>query len=240
MHTLTIALLAYNERPGVEGLLQQYRELKRNLHVTQPDLSVELLIVDDASEVSVMSWLSAEAIRDESIHVIRHEKNLGYAKASETALIGSDSEFTIVVDGDGQHPLSQVLDVLPLLQGGADLVLADRFYRSEPKQRLRASRTLVFLAGAIIGFRGPDLNGGIKGCSKTLCRSLSSVTAANLVNPELWAVAKRNGLRISFCPVVQYPRLDGTASRVISAPASLMYKICLYLFAVRRKYEMRR
>jgi len=236
MTDVSVCLLAYNEEVGIESLLKQSVLFKNQLEMLFGFQEIEFLIVDDCSDPPI-KLEDLEIPNSVNVRVVRHDVNRGYAKATESAIKSSHGKYIYVVDGDGQHPLTQIIEMHYFLRSGADLVLPNRFYRAERISRRYSSQVLKFLVRLILNVNVRDVNGGIKGISRNFAERIDDLQEANLVNPELLAIARFHTQRVVSVPVVQIERIDGTESRAISKPLGQLMKIVKYLFGLRWKYH---
>lgn len=87
---------------------------------------IQVLVVNDDSNDSTES----EA-RDAGAEVISHPTNLGYGSSLETGYLYAlrgNYEYVIQMDGDGQHPASEISKLLePVLKGEADFTIGSRY-----------------------------------------------------------------------------------------------------------------
>jgi glycosyltransferase involved in cell wall biosynthesis len=222
----SIGVLAYNETASLSDFLPNLYELcQRNFGE-----DFEILVVDDCSTDGTPEFISRMTSAMPRIRTVRHEKNLGYAAASRTALEQGLGEYLFVIDGDGQHAPEQIVDLAVALDGGADIALPIRTKRAEPLQRRIASWILTTQCRFILGFPKKDINGGIKAVRRDVVESVGIKYEVNLVNPEIWTRARNAELRVAFVEVEQLPRLDGTRSRVIRKPVPLLLDVTRYVW----------
>ena len=98
----------------------------------------EVSVIDDsddwdtvhAARKGAASWSSAK------FTVLHREpnQNNGLTGAILAGLSRAKSEYAVVMDGDGQHPPSAVVEIMDRLESGSDLVFASR-YRAENGDR---------------------------------------------------------------------------------------------------------
>lgn len=86
----------------------------------------DILVVDDGSEDK-----TPEILRSKKVNCVRHVFNLGIGASFETgcqyALTGG-YEYIVRMDGDGQHSINFINDILkPVQNGEADITIGSRF-----------------------------------------------------------------------------------------------------------------
>jgi glycosyltransferase involved in cell wall biosynthesis len=96
---ISFIIPAYNEEETIGIVLKQLKE-------TFGDQ--EIVVVDDASTDNT-AWTAKETGADK---VIRHNINRGPGAAFKTGVIHAAGDFIILVDADGQHPLTEVRKVV--------------------------------------------------------------------------------------------------------------------------------
>lgn len=117
---LVIQIPCYNEE---DTLAEVLASLPRELPGFD---AVEWLVVDDGSDDET-SRVAREGGVD---HLLRHGRNLGLARAFQTALEGSlaaGADVIVNTDGDGQYDSMDLPElVAPILDGSADMVVGAR------------------------------------------------------------------------------------------------------------------
>jgi dolichol-phosphate mannosyltransferase len=135
------------------------KHLTQLLHQIGPEVSA-IIIVDDACPSHSGINASGE-VKDDRIHVVRHETNLGvggavksgYKKALELGM-----DVVVKIDGDGQMDPSLILNlVAPILHGEAEYSKGNRFFdvgslSSMPKLRIFGNLVLSFYSKLSSGY----------------------------------------------------------------------------------------
>lgn len=222
----SIGVLAYNEKASLSAFLPDLYAMCQQ-HFGD---DFEILIVDDCSTDGTPEFISEMTHTLPRLRTVRHERNLGYAAASRTALERGAGDYLFVIDGDGQHAPPQIISLATALEDGAEVALPVRTKRAEPLQRRIASWILTTQCRLLLGFPRTDINGGIKAIRRSAVANIRIEHDVNLVNPEIWTRARNSGLRVAFVEVEQLPRLDGTRSRVIRKPVPLFLDVTRYVW----------
>lgn len=103
--------------------------------VNQTYENVEIIVVDDKSKDRSVEMVGK--VRDERIKLIRHERNLGYSAAKNTALCAASGQYIVHLDADDcltQYGVAERLDAMlsnpgvAAVHGNACIVEGDRSY----------------------------------------------------------------------------------------------------------------
>lgn len=206
MKNLTVIVPCRNEAQAIPVLLRLLEQA-----AIERSLSLRVVIVDDGSDddTCVVAMSTAEQLHGASLQVdlITLARPSGKDAAILCAMASQEcaSEFVAVMDGDGQHPVSSLMELMDIAQAGAYVVVA------EPKSARggTAFRRLVHMTST-------------KFLSRESIRTDFSVLRSDLV-PDVVAMmrtgdAYRDALTWLAAPVekVDYDmgkRLDGSASR---------------------------
>lgn len=110
-----IAIPAYNEAETIATVVQQVSRY-----------ADEVLVVDDGSDDA-----TRKIAEDAGATVISHERNRGYGAALKTAFVTADSwgvECLVIIDGDGQHDVSDVPKLCTqVTEENANVAIGSRF-----------------------------------------------------------------------------------------------------------------
>jgi polysaccharide deacetylase family protein (PEP-CTERM system associated) len=146
---VSLVVPCYNE----EALLPKY--LQNSLqhvetHLTQAGYDVEFVLVDDGSSDQTWERLQ-EAFGGKSNFVLhRHDVNLGVAAAIVSGLRLAHTEIVCSMDCDCSYDPLELLNMIPKLQPGVDMVTASPYHadghvRNVPGWRLTLSRGASWL-----------------------------------------------------------------------------------------------
>lgn len=120
--TLSVVIPCYDE----SGTLA--RCVARVLAIADPELSLEIVIVDDASRDDSLAKAEALAEQHPEIKVYSHAENQGKGAALRTGFRHVTGDYVAVQDADLEYDPKDLVRMLePLLTGKADVVFGSRF-----------------------------------------------------------------------------------------------------------------
>jgi glycosyltransferase involved in cell wall biosynthesis len=197
--------------------------------------SIETLVIDDGSEDDTVTVANSLGVD----HVVCHTRTLGLAQAFATGLehglrLGAD--IIVNTDGDNQYPAAAVPDlVAPIVQGQADIVVANRQIRDIPY--FSPVKKFLQWAGSsmvrwVSGTEVPDAPSGFRAYTREAALHLNVLTQYSYTL-ETVIQAGKQGLRIASVPVQTNPptrpsRLQRSAFHFIKAQAGTILR--LYAF----------
>jgi hypothetical protein len=157
---ILILIPCLNEGPRIKNLIAELREL----HPT-----IEILVVDDGStdDTVEQAQLAGAAVLKLPFH-------LGYGAALQTGYryaLDGGYDFVVQMDGDGQHPASEVSTLLSALQErSCDLVVGSRFLGREsyaiPQLRLLGIRLFSKLVSLLARRQITDPTSGFQAMNR--------------------------------------------------------------------------
>lgn len=123
-----VGIPAHNEENTIASVVMKVKE-----HVDT------VLVVDDGSTDS-----TARLAEKAGAKVVRHDSNKGYGAALRTLFHKAkkeDAHSMLILDADGQHPESEITNLLSkVLEGEADVAIGSRFLHPEHKKQVPAYR----------------------------------------------------------------------------------------------------
>lgn len=205
---------ALNEEQALPPLLAELR--------AHADRDSQLLVVDDGSGDRTLEVAARAGAR-----AVRLCRNLGIGGAVQTGLrIAAREGFDLAVqiDGDGQHPPSEVAKLLATQSQPSppDLVVGTRFaasggFRSTPMRRFGAWWLRILLR--VLGVKTSDPTSGFRLYARRALDLFSQTYPYDYPEPEALAMARAAGLTIAEVPVTMRERQGGASSiSGLSAP----------------------
>lgn len=148
MRHLTVSIFAYNDAESLEPLVKEIVEA-----ASQVTDDFGILIIDDGSKDQTLAVANKLAKADPRIEVLPHPVNLGFGPTLRDACIHPDSEWVLLLPGDGQVPPRELLKLYPLTKNH-QYIIGYRQLRKDPWYRSVNSwvynRLVRMLAGRMI------------------------------------------------------------------------------------------
>lgn len=169
---------------------------------------IEVLIIDDGSTDRTVEVALAHGAH----HVIRHRRNEGLARSFTDGVnhaLSLGADIVVNTDGDNQYPQQRIADLVrPILDGRADIVIADRQVRliehfSPTKKRLQGLGSAVVNRAA--GTELPDAASGFRAYSRESLMRLNTVTRFSYCMETIIQAGYKR-MAIASVPVVTNPK----------------------------------
>lgn len=166
-----IVIAAYNESTNVKPVLESLKHAGYK----------NIVAVDDGSTDDTYQVLQSVP----GIHVLKHSINRGQGATLQTgqsyALLNG-AKYIIHFDADGQHPVSQIADLLqPLVSGEFNFVCGSRFLTDESRSHVPKTKRFILRLGTwfnwfLYGIKMTDAHNGF--------RAMDAQTASKVVITE--------------------------------------------------------
>ena len=214
---------AFNEQDALGGLLGELKALPG-----RGDVELETVVVDDGS-----ADRTAAVARTSGARILRLCRNLGIGGAVQAGLQLAHREgfdFAVQIDGDGQHPPSELHRLLGAAggDGAPDLVIGTR-YRDEPSGfrstalRRLGSWWLRCVLRVVTRLRLTDPTSGFRLYGARALRLFADTYPYDFPEPESLAMACAAGLVVTEVQVTMRERQGGRSS--ISGYTSMYYMV---------------
>ena len=209
-----IIIPAYDEEGSIARVVEHIHE-----HVPLADI----LVVDDGSRDR-----TARKARESGAMVISLPYNMGIGSAVQSGFLFAKHKgyhFAVQVDGDGQHPASEIPRLLAALENGVDMAIGSRFVQSTgyrpPFFRAVGIKIFSFLVSLIVGKKVFDTTSGFRACGRKAIVLLTETYPHDYPEVEALITLHRNGMKFAEIPVDMNYRQEGKSS--ISAKAGMYY-----------------
>jgi glycosyltransferase involved in cell wall biosynthesis len=215
---------AYNEEGSVTRVINEIRAF---------DPGFEIVVVDDGSTDNTAAVARAAGAR-----VLRLPFNVGIGGAVQTGhQYARDHGFdlAIQIDGDGQHPPSELPKVLaPIIADEADLVVGTRFVGDSgyepPKSRRLGIIVLAGIVSLILRRRITDPTSGFRAANRRAIELFAGDYPHDYPEVEATVLVHRHRLRMVEVPVRMRERTAGSSSITMFYSAVYMGKVLVALF----------
>lgn len=198
---LSVIVLCYRAEQSILNVLEPLDALLRDA-----DVAFELVLVanywpgrgDTTSDI-VRGWADSRRYT----HVIAREKHGAMGWDMRSGLEVARGEVLVVIDGDEQNPVEDVLRMYGLLlQNGADVMKGRRIKRDDGLYRGVISVGYNVLFRLMFGTRGLwDINGKPKAMLRSGYERMTLTSDDWFIDAEIILAARKLGLRIEEMPV---------------------------------------
>ena len=222
-----VIIPAHNEARNIGQVLAEISSLKLNLDV---------LVVDDNS-VDETASVAARA----GAYVLRLPCNLGYGGAVQAGFryaVHYGYDFGVLMDADGQHTASSIVDLLRVVQEGkADVALGSRFlgrmeYRTSFVKRLGMA-FFSYVVSRITGRRITDATSGFQAMNRDVMAFFATDNyPVDFPDADTILLLHFAGFHLEEVPVLMRERLSGESMHSSWKPIYYISKMFLSIFIV--------
>lgn len=234
MSRILLIIPAYNEAQSIDYVIQ-------NIIRNYPQY--DYVIVNDGSTDNTY-----DICKQRGYNVLNLSVNLGIGGAVQAGYLYAKRnhyDIAVQIDGDGQHDVAYVKDVIePILQGRADVVVGSRFVKKEGFQTTSSRRMGISLLSLFIkictGKRIYDVTSGFRAANSRFIDVYGMDYPRDYPEPEALVIAMVYGGTVCEVPVVMKERQGGTSSINLKRSIYYMIKVSLAIFVRRLSYGVRR
>jgi dolichol-phosphate mannosyltransferase len=213
---LSVVVPLYNEQDNVI-------ELQKEIASALAGVEHELILVDDCSSDDTLQRIQ----RGPTVRVIEFAKNTGQSAAMYSGIMAAKGDTIALLDGDLQNDPADILKLLELINGGADLACGYRAKRKDTTFKRIQSR----IANAV---RSRFTRDGVRdtGCTLKVMRRdcREALVPFYGMHRFIPALIKGMGYKVTEMPVNHRPRVAGVSKYGFGNRA---WKATCDMFAVR-------
>ena len=172
--------------------------------VLQAKRFADLVVVVDDGSTDDTALIAEQA----GALVVGHDTNQGKGEALNTLFQAARryrAATLVLLDGDGQHVTSEIVDLLrPIHAGDADIVVGSRHMagnRGTPGLRYGGQRLVTWLTNRTSGVDVTDSQSGFRAFSRAAIQSLTFAERGFSVESEMQFLAVEHGLRLCEVPI---------------------------------------
>ena len=142
---VSIVIPVYNNAESLPVLISQ---IQNEMGVNNPELSYELVLVDDGS--TDLSWNVMSSYTEKNIVTIKLTRNFGQLGAMKAGYANAFGRCLISISSDLQDPITLITKMIASWKHGYDLVLCERSSRDDKRIiKLTSKIAYYFLAKEI-------------------------------------------------------------------------------------------
>lgn len=206
---LAMIIPALNES-GI--IMQNVEELKRWMAAELPQITYEIVIVNDGSTDGMGAMLEQASANDPHLRVVHHITNMGRGRAVRTGMAATTSHFLIALDADLSYSPDHIKPMLePLVSGQADMTLASPYHRDGVVENVPAFRAWLSKWGNKV------LSGAFTSPVKTVTCVVRAYTRELIEHMELINNGKDFHLEVLY-------KAELLGFRVAEIPARLVWR----------------
>ena len=234
MSKVLLIIPAYNEEESLRSLIEEIKTVCPY---------VDYLVVNECSSGdtdSLLSELGANYITLPCNMGIGGAVQSGYRYAAQNGY-----DIAIQIDGDGQHDVRFVKDMVKLIEDKqADVVIGSRFIDKEGFQSSQARRIGIRILSVLIhlmcGAKVKDVTSGFRAVNRRFIELFAENYPDDYPEPEVIVTAKLYGAVIKELPVVMRERTTGKSSINLKRSIYYMIKVSLAIIICRISLGFRR
>lgn len=181
----SVVIPAYNEAASI-----------RNVIVEGKRFCDEIIVVDDGSTDN-----TAETAESSGAVVVRHEKNSGVIRTTESGFKVAQGDIIVTIDADGQHSPSDIPKLIePISKGKADVVFGVRTIIPHRSEKIINKLTNLSV-------KCSDVGTGFRAIKAELAKKMR--LHGTCLCGTFALEAHKRGARIAEIPIEAKPRMYG-------------------------------
>lgn len=224
---LLIIIPAYNEAENIEKLINNIKELCP---------FADYLVVNDCSKDD-----TEEILHRIGANYMCNPVNLGIGGTVQGGYVyalKNGYDIAIQVDGDGQHDISYLKDMIePIEKGEADIVIGSRFIEKQGFQSSAGRRFGINFLSSLIklctGIQIKDVTSGFRAINRKFIKIYADDYPQDYPEPEAIVAGVMHGGVIKEIPVMMKERAGGTSSINLWKSVYYMIKVSLAIIICR-------
>ena len=234
MSKVLLIIPAYNEEESLRSLIEEIKTVCSGM---------DYLVVNDCSSDDterLLEELGANYISLPCNMGIGGAVQSGYRYAAQNGY-----DIAIQIDGDGQHDVRFVKDMVKLIEDKqADVVIGSRFIDKEGFQSSQARRIGIRILSVLIrlmcGAKVKDVTSGFRAVNRRFIELFAENYPDDYPEPEVIVTTKLYGAVIKELPVVMRERTTGKSSINLKRSIYYMIKVSLAIIICRISLGFRR
>lgn len=194
LSSLSFLIPAYNDEDTIEIAIKEAVEVGKSVSRT-----FDIFVINDCSPDTTKEILDRLVREIPELHVIHHEKNLGYGGTIRELYEQGRGEYLYTIPGDYQIGANELLKLIPAIDH-ADMVIGWRVDRHDPESRLRQSKIYNQIARLLFRFSIHDVN-SVRLMKSSIMKHFHLTTTSAFVDIELLVRTLRAGFVVSEVPI---------------------------------------
>jgi len=198
-------------------------------------------IVDGVIVVNDGSYDRTRQIaEDKKVKILDHSKNMGLGFALRTGFkeaIDSDFDAVITIDGDGQHGIEDIANIVKIYkEKGIPVIIGSRLKNKEewknfPKARLLGNLIMTFLTNLACGRKvTTDSQSGLRLIEREVLKKMELKSKRMEISSEIILEIHRNKFPIFEVPIKAIYKEEKSNYRVILDSLRILFLIISRIF----------
>lgn len=185
---VSVVVPVYNEQGVIGQVLAQIEQ--------QPQVD-EIIVVDDGSTDQTV----AEVGTHSQVRLVQHPYNIGNGAAIKSGIRAASGDIILLMDGDGQHPPTEIPNLLHYMDH-YDMAVGARSTGTQSQwHRNLANSVFNAYASYIVGYPVPDLTSGFRAIRANIARSFVYLLPNGYSYPTTLTIALfRAGYAVKYHP----------------------------------------
>jgi glycosyltransferase involved in cell wall biosynthesis len=216
---------AYNEEKAIAAVVADIKNIAK-----EKQLHIDAIVVNDCSKDT-----TSEVISKLNCIALNLPINLGIGGAVQTGFkyaFENNYDYAIQVDGDGQHPASEIPIILKkAIEENADVVIGSRFISNDGFQSSAIRRFGInyfkWLNRILVGVIVNDSTSGFRMINKKVLELVSEYYPDEYPEPEAVILYSLNHFKILEVQVTMKERQGGVSSIGALSSIYYMFKVTL-------------
>lgn len=207
MPLLVSVVVAVNNEEG--ACVQVATEIDTVFKAGLGEGGYEVIFVDDKSSDQTLKLLSQLQMSMPALRVLHHERNVGKSGGVRTGVFAARSGIIVMLDGDGQNPAADALNLAQILLNESPevgMVAGERARRQDTASKKWASRWANGIRKRMLNDGSDDTGCGIKAIRREVFLRLPYFDNMHRYIP---ALVNREGFQSRFETVGDRPRTTG-------------------------------
>jgi len=235
MKTLSIIIPVFNEEKTISEILKKASKVKI------PNVSKEIIVVDDGSTDATASEIQNSEFRIQNFEHIRHKVNQGKGAAVRTGIRHATGDYVVIQDADLEYDPNDIKKLLkPVLKGNAKVVYGTRLNRMPnfAKEERTARFLLHYIGNKFLSLITSILYGQWITDMETCYKVFPRVALDNIIlrskgfdfEPEITSKLLKKGYKILEVSIKTEPRgyKEGKKLNTITDGIKAFYSLLKY------------
>ncbi|MCC6944646.1 MAG: glycosyltransferase family 2 protein [Thermomicrobiales bacterium] len=203
---LSLVLPAYNEELNLRSVVTDALQTLPSYFA-----DFEIVVVNDGSRdqtAAIARELSAEHPQVKLVDLVQ---NQGYGGALRSGFAATTGDLVMFMDADRQFAIEDIARLVPFIDTH-EIVAGFRMERSDHLHRRVFAETFNVSIRMLFGVHMRDIDCAFKIFDGDMLRSIQLTSNGALINTEIMAKARRQGVRVQQVGVRHFPRTAGAST----------------------------